>query len=261
MESVNRYGPIGPDEHPAADLAAMPERQANESPRPISIGIDVGQRVDYTAICLMEAWQRPSGEKRWIPGHTNARGQWLTGYYEAERETVYTARLLRRLALGTPYPTIARELAEIVCAEKLHGRPRSVYLDVTGVGAPVYDLIQEVILHHHLAGHDVSLFPITFSHGETYDARVGRLGKAYLVSRLQALLQQQRIQLPPQHPDARVMADELKAYEIRVSDDGKDTSGAFRVGSHDDYVTAVGLATLHEPDFGPGYIALDASGW
>ena len=38
------------------------------------------------------------------------------------------------------------------------------------------------------------------------------------------------------------MARELEDYEIRVSEDANDRYGAFRVGSHDDLVTALGLA-------------------
>ena len=38
------------------------------------------------------------------------------------------------------------------------------------------------------------------------------------------------------------MADELLDYEIRVDTDANDKYGAFKVGTHDDLVTALGLA-------------------
>jgi hypothetical protein len=40
--------------------------------------------------------------------------------------------------------------------------------------------------------------------------------------------------------------EELKVYEIKVSNDGKDTYGAI-VGKHDDLATALGLACLEDP--------------
>lgn len=88
--------------------------------------------------------------------------------------------------------------------------------------------------------------PVTFAYGDRYDRRAGRVGKAYLVSRLQALLQTGRIKLP-RTPEAERLAEELMDYEIRVEKDGGDRSGAFRVGAHDDVVTALGLAELEEP--------------
>ena len=43
------------------------------------------------------------------------------------------------------------------------------------------------------------------------------------------------------------MARELKDYQIKVDQDGADTYGAFKVGSHDDLATALGLAVLDDP--------------
>jgi hypothetical protein len=67
------------------------------------------------------------------------------------------------------------------------------------------------------------------------------LGKAYLVSRLQALLQCGRLHLPRTR-EAEVLTEELLDYEIRVDENANDKYGAFKVGVHDDLVTALGLA-------------------
>lgn len=40
---------------------------------------------------------------------------------------------------------------------------------------------------------------------------------------------------------------ELLDYEIRVDENANDRYGAFRVGTHDDLVTALGLAVNSEP--------------
>lgn len=75
------------------------------------------------------------------------------------------------------------------------------------------------------------------------------------MSRLQALLQQGRIKLPETR-EARELADELLDYELRVSECANVVAGAFKTGRHDDLVTALGLAVLHDPNaqrvgFGP----------
>src|SRR5207249_8948868 len=60
------------------------------------------------------------------------------------------------------------------------------------------------------------------------------------------LFQGERLHLPPGHPEAQTMTDELLDYEIRVDKNANDTYGAFRVGTHDDLVTALGLATQED---------------
>ena len=45
---------------------------------------------------------------------------------------------------------------------------------------------------------------------------------------------------------ARVLAEELLNLEIRVDENANDHYGAFRVGSHDDLVTALGLAVQRD---------------
>ncbi len=75
------------------------------------------------------------------------------------------------------------------------------------------------------------------------------LGKARLVSRLQALLRAGRLHLPA-HREATALARELETYELRVDDNGHARFGAFKTGTHDDLVTALALA-VHE-DMRPG---------
>ena len=117
-----------------------------------------------------------------------------------------------------------------------------VLVDATGVGTPVVDLIREQ------AGlEDAKLTGVFFTGSEQCNvkpgAKEGSVGKAFLVSRLQALIQTKRISLP-RTAEARALADELLDYEIRVDEAAHLTAGAFKVGSHDDLVTALGLAVL-----------------
>jgi hypothetical protein len=154
------------------------------------------------------------------------------------------------LPLGASYPAIAQRLQQIVGnidanVPKRPTGPRAalepmpldleICADSTGVGQPLIDVLNE-------GGLDI--VPCHFTHGDRRTVVDGQvlLGKAWLVTRLKALLQQRRIHLPPQHPEAEAMARELEAYELRVTEDADDRYGAFKVGAHDDLVTALGLA-------------------
>jgi hypothetical protein len=183
--------------------------------------------------------------------------------------TFHVARHLERLPLGTSYPAVAHRVAEIVRGVRTRTispvtkqlsstsgvpvldpatgiirvrRPATppvtvrLYADATGVGQPVIDLLRVAA---------VRPVPVYFTHGDRrvlHDDGVITLGKAWLVSRLQSVLQTGRLLLP-ETPEAQVLAQELLDYEIRVDQNANDRYGAFRVGTHDDLVTALGLAT------------------
>jgi hypothetical protein len=167
----------------------------------------------------------------------------------AKVEEVYVARHVGRLALGTSYPDVARHIAELVESLVQRGisRPR-IIVDSTGVGAPVVDILREA-----LKGRARDLIAATFTHGDKYtqndeshqrQGSTASVGKAYLVSRLQALLQTNRLKLP-KTPETEALARELKDYEIRIDQDANDKYGAFKVGTHDDLVTALGLTVVY----------------
>ena len=94
--------------------------------------------------------------------------------------------------------------------------------------------------------------PVWFTAGERRTERWedgGRrvsLGKAFMVSRLQALLGSGRLHLP-RTAETGALTRELLNYEIRVDGDGNERTGAFKVGTHDDLVTALGLAVQVDP--------------
>jgi hypothetical protein len=215
---------------------------------PVCIGVDVGQLHDPTAICVAEAIQVETGKHRWIkpiPAHIDKRGQFIPPKdTDPLMATEYTIRHIERLPLGTSYPEVATLIADMLCSKLFARRRVQVLIDVTGVGRPVYDDLK-LEASRREAARKVSIRPITFAHGETYNATTGRMGKAYLVSRLQSLLQSGRIHAPDT-PEVRATMEELKVYEIKVSNDGKDTYGAI-VGKHDDLATALGLACLEDP--------------
>ncbi len=190
----------------------------------VTIGADIGQKVDPTAIAVTEQqWRDEEGR--------------ATDYH--------LVRYLQRLPLGTPYPEVAKRLETLIANVQQRGhsadveaaRPISLafYVDATGVGQPVVDLLKGV---------GVPVRAVYFTHGDRRTKQADgtiTLGKAWLVSRLQALLQTGRILLP-KTAEADALARELLDYEIRVDQNANDRYGAFKVGTHDDLVTALGLS-------------------
>ena len=225
----------------------------------VTMGLDLGQKRDFTALVVTELEQRDGTPH-------------------------YTVRGLERLPLGTLYPAIVpqikrrfqqvearaydlaaertrRRAAEVIELEQAKAADRGgryylpdtkelerrmyqpsqifLYVDATGVGQPVLNM---------LTAEGLPAIGCYFNHGDRRAVQDNQIiiGKAWLVSRLQVLLQSGRIHLP-RTAEADILAKELLDYEIRVSENANDTYGAFKVGSHDDLVTALGLAVQHEP--------------
>jgi hypothetical protein len=239
-------------------LAPEMIRGVLERVRGIHIGIDLGQRQDPSTIAVVEVGERATTRTY------RQRGQiWNVP------ESTYKVQEMTRLDLGTSYVQVSAHIVNIVGAlwqwEYELRRTGAItpyepalsvdiWADATGVGRPVMDLLSEGLQASPRTDR-ATLHPVVFTHGDRFDRNAGKdgvtdvLGKAYLVSRLQVLFQELRIKLPPNHEDAQIMAKELKDYEICVDEKANDTYGAFTVGSHDDYVTALGLACIEEPGY------------
>lgn len=182
-----------------------------------AIGVDVGQKHDPTTICVVEPQDRT---------------------VDGEEEQHFLIRHLERLPLGTRYQDVAGRLAFVIRQVDLQaGSTPRIFIDATGVGQPVIDLLREANFACR------NLVPVYFTHGD--QRRENRddikLGKAFLVSRLQVLLETRRIHAP-RNSETEALVDELLNYEIRTSENARDQYGAFRPGTHDDLVTALGLA-------------------
>lgn len=210
--------------------------------RYVTVGCDLGQRRDPTAVCVTEAQLRESGKKRRRVTHPDG------SFTETpEMVTFYAVRFLERQALGTSYPKVAERLAEIVCKleRDLSNTHLALVMDATGVGLPVVDMVRDA-----LEGSRCTVTGAVLTGSERMDGSVGkrelRLGKLHLVSTLQALLQQGLIGLP-NTGEARQLAQELLDFELRVNDNANLITGAFRTGTHDDLVVALGLSCLEDP--------------
>jgi hypothetical protein len=128
------------------------------------------------------------------------------------------------------------ELAEMVRRPPLC-RPVLV-VDQTGVGQAVIDCLVEAQL-------SATMVPImiTSSWGKSRtDGKQWFVPKRELVFCLQRLLRSKRIQIASL-PERAALAQELMAFQVRVTKSGNETFAARSERDHDDLVLAVALAT------------------
>ncbi len=122
--------------------------------------------------------------------------------------------------------------------ELQQGRVRPVLaVDATGVGAPVIDLFKRERMNARLE-------PIQITGGSeaTKENGTNRVPKRDLVSTVQVYLQNQRLKIAEQLPEAETLIRELQNFQMRITDSANDTYGSWRTGSHDDLVLAAALA-------------------
>jgi hypothetical protein len=181
------------------------------TPEPIvtktyTIGLDLGQSKDYTAIIVLETLRSPG------------------------KEDLYNVRNLERTR-GTPYTEVVDRVKKIV--HKLPGATLAV--DQTGVGAPVVDMFRKANLDP--AG--------VLIHGGATESRAGRtynVPKRNLVGVVQVPLQNKRLQIAD-NPLREILVQELLNFKVKIdTETAHDSYSAWREGDHDDLVLGVALA-------------------
>jgi hypothetical protein len=223
----------------------------------VHLGLDIGQKSDFSAVVMAEVGERAT------PATYRMRGQtWNVP------EPTYKVQYLERLPLGTPFRAVAAKVADLVgslwawendlrkTGAILPYEPQlpvDLWMDATGLGLPVVEIVKATLSSSPKTDRCL-VHPVVFTYGDRfkrgeYEDSGDVLGKAYLVSRLQALFEQKQLSLPKSDPQTDLMVQELKDYEIRIDTDGNDKYGAFAVGAHDDMVTALGLACLEDPSY------------
>ncbi len=170
-----------------------------------TIGLDLGQAKDFTAIAILEEKETRHYDLRHIERHR-----------------------------GIPYPQVVDRLRELL--SRLPGTP-SLAIDATGVGRPVVDMIRDSNLK-------ADAYAITITGGDEA-TRKGfdyHVPKRDLVSSVACLLQTGRLRIPRTLPDVDVLERELLRFRAKISlSTGKETYEAWREQDHDDLVLAVAL--------------------
>ena len=177
-------------------------------PKPtFTVGLDLGQAQDFTALAIVES----------------------------TRQLEHSVRYLHRWPLGTSYPKIVADVCQIVRLPPLEYP--TLVVDATGIGRAVTDLFREADLWANLK-------PVTIASGThtTFEAGYHRVPKKELVSSLQVVLQSQRIGIAKQLPYAATLVREMQNFRVTITAAANETfEAASREGAHDDLVLAVAM--------------------
>jgi hypothetical protein len=183
------------------------------------VGLDIGQAHDYTALVVVEKRTEEPTEA------------------EGKPRRLYEVRYIQRFKLKTPYPDIVQQVGRLMQRDPLNAKV-PLLVDETGVGKAVTDMFQPLKLR---------LTPITITSGfEAVRAGAGwHVPKRDLVSAVQVTLQTQRLKFARGLREVDSLIKELLDFQVKISDSGRDTYGAWREGTWDDLVLAVAMAVWH----------------
>src|SRR5580704_7056784 len=154
------------------------------------IGLDLGQKQDYSAVAVVER------EERW-PEFRSAGPRRLH------------VRHLERLALGTPYAAVVRRVSEMARGPVLRGDCRLV-VDATGVGAPVVEMLRAARLPCRLTAVTITGGDHARGRGEDWN-----VPKKDLLGCVQVLLEGGDLKIQRNLSEAATLLRELT--DIRVS--------------------------------------------
>ncbi len=185
------------------------------------IGLDLGQKQDYTAVALIEKHDQKGTHK-----------------------PLLYLRHLERYPLGTLYEDVADNVKDLI--EKTKAKTnRDAYpdppepeliVDETGVGVGVTEI---------LSSRDLTYKPVHITTGaaETKAGKTYRVAKQQLVSRAVAPFESRRLKIPRRMPLVKELVYELENFKIKVNvDTGNASFEAWRERDHDDLVLALALA-------------------
>ena len=172
------------------------------------IGVDLGQVNDYTATTIIER----SGKE-------------------------YHLRHIERPQRGTTYPAIVARLKELTEKPELIGSAITLVVDITGVGRPVWDLLNAASIRAGMKG-----ISITGGNTVTRDGNIYNVPKRDLVSALQVAFQNGELKIAKGLPDADTLIKELTGFKVKINTNGHDQYEAWREGVHDDLVLSAAMA-------------------
>lgn len=211
----------------------------------LTLGIDLGQRIDPSAIILVEELLPEAAPVEWrVPARPEITGADLVPLGGWRKPSIFVTRVIERHH-GEPYKQVIQRVGELARNVRII-KPRDALVlavDATGLGRPVVEGIADELRQR---GVRCGLSAVVLTAGERLKGQLGdsevRLSKAVMVSNLVGLLEAGRLKFPQSHPEAAALERELLAYQIRVSQNGADSYEGR--GEHDDLVVALGLATI-----------------
>jgi hypothetical protein len=203
-----------------------------------TLGVDLGQSQDYTAIAMIE---QEIGRKGF--DWTGFRYQEYENEFSGD-EFIYNLVGIKRLPLQMPYPDQVQAVHEILKSIPIagkgfgrHGGSANLFLGVdrTGVGRPVVDLFRQKGL---------SPTGVTITGGDqvVQDGQDYRVPKRELVNLVKVLLQQGRLRISSQIPEYKILISEMNNFTYKINDNANDVYGREGKNNHDDMLLALAVA-------------------
>lgn len=197
--------------------------------RGYAIGLDLGQRHDPSALCLVE--------RRGSARYTGAAGEALD----------LAVRKLQRWPLETPMPDIVEAVCAALEREPLASAEVTLAVDATGLGGPVVDLLRARLKRRPRGLAKLNFRPTLIHGGDrvSRDELFWRIPKRELAAAVQIALQQRRLRVAEKIDLADVLRTELATFKVKITTAGNDVYGTWREGEHDDLVLACAVAVWH----------------
>ena len=235
----------------AWDTGYQPPRMPKYTPRRYSVGVDLGQANDFTAIAVLEKTVVPPATALFAPVGDSPSNRLVEG------DVVYDLVYLKRPKLGTAYDVIARRVADLVCELEPQGAfgeldQVTLSVDGTGVGRAVVDLLDAEFKRRGATSKavpkvDFRRVSVTGSQGTlkrpTRTGGYWSVPKKDLVFPAVAAFQRGQIRIAKGIKDRDALVDELKNYRSKVNiASGNLTFEPWRESAHDDLLFATCLA-------------------
>jgi hypothetical protein len=193
------------------------------------LGVDLGERNDYTAIAVIEG----------VPVHRKIVEE--SGRKHVEATVLYRCLRLERPDLGTAYPVIADRIADLcVTLSENSGSKVSLCVDVVGPGAGFKDFLVE---HYRDAAKGTGAFMkpawIWTTHAGTpnYDGQKLNVPRADLVSAGTVAIEDGRYEVAKM-PLRETLQNEMRTFAIKRTNAGSERFEHYREDDKDDLVTA-----------------------
>jgi Terminase RNaseH-like domain len=236
---------------PYSEGETQPPRMPKYSPRRYSVGVDLGQANDPTAIAVLERTVVPPQTALFAPVGAHPGNRLVEG------DIVYDLVYLKRPKLGTTYDRIATRVTDLICElepEGSFGELGQVTLSVdgTGVGRGVVDMLDAEFKRRGASSKSVPKIDfrrISITGSQTQLKRPERTNgywsvpKKDLVFPAVAAFQQGKIRIAKGIKDRDALVNELKNYR-RVTNiaTGNMAFEPWRESDHDDLLFATCLA-------------------
>ncbi len=178
------------------------------------IGLDLGQRRDYTAVAAINVIET-------IIGREPVR-------YAPIVERLFRVTHLTRLDIGTPYTELPGMLRSVIGAASSSGDV-TLAVDATGPGMPVVDIIRD-------AGLNAAVYPAMITGGEgdgSSKSGVYSIPRKTLLTKLRVAMERRDLKVSPRLPLCGELQSEIRTLHHESSAHSR---------HHDDLVFAVALA-------------------